>query len=90
MTDYQQKVGETATALLPTFQQFLPTTDPETQKRRLQSDILFDIVNTALAFSAPMKGERKGLSPAERLALAAQTTQLLPKYRLEHQKLRKT
>ena len=79
MTDYQQKVGETAAALLPTFQQFLPTTDPETQKRRLQSDILFDIANTALAFSAPMKGERKGLSPAERLALAAQTTQLLPK-----------
>jgi len=79
MTDYQQKVGETATALLPTFQQFLPTTDPETQKRRLQSDIFFDIANTALAFSAPMKGERKGLSPAERLALAAQTTQLLPK-----------
>jgi len=79
MTDYQQKVGETAQALLPTFQQFMPTTDPDVAKRRLQSDILFDIANTALAFSAPMEGERPGLSAAERLALATQKTQLLPK-----------
>jgi hypothetical protein len=79
MTDYQQQVGKTAQALLPTFQQFIPTTDPETAKRRLQSDILFDIANTALAFSAPMEGERPGLSAAERLALATQKTQLLPK-----------
>ena len=79
MTDYQQNVGKTAQALLPTFQQFMPSTDPEVAKKRLQSDILFDIANTALAFSAPMEGERKGLSAAERLALAAQKTQLLPK-----------
>tara|TARA_A100001388_G_scaffold260909_1_gene229350 strand:+ start:32338 stop:35295 length:2958 start_codon:yes stop_codon:yes gene_type:complete len=79
MTDYQQQVGKTAKALLPTFQQFIPTTDPDVAKRRLQSDILFDIANTALAFSAPMEGERPGLSAAERLALATQKTQLLPK-----------
>ena len=79
MTDYQQQVGKTAQALLPTFQQFMPATDPETAKRQLQSDILFDIANTALAFSAPMEGERSGLSAAERLALATQKTQLLPK-----------
>jgi len=77
--DFQQNIGQVAQDLLPTFQKFMPATDPEVQKRRLQSDILFDIANTALAFSAPMQGERKGLSPAERLALAAQTTQLLPK-----------
>ena len=76
---FQQNIGQVAQDLLPTFQKFMPATDPEVQKRRLQSDILFDIANTALAFSAPMQGERKGLSPAERLALAAQTTQLLPK-----------
>ena len=49
MTDYQQKVERRL--LCCQTQQFLPTTDPETQKRRLQSDILFDIANTALAFS---------------------------------------
>ena len=78
MTDYQQKVGETAQALLPTFQQFMPTKDPELAKRALQSDILFDIANTALAFSAPMPGERPGMSAAERLAFATQQTKLLP------------
>ena len=31
MTDYN-KVGETAQALLPTFQQFMPTTDPDVAK----------------------------------------------------------
>ena len=54
-------------------------TDPEVRKRNLQSDILFDIANTALAFSAPMQGEKSGLSPAQRLAMATQQTQLLPK-----------
>ena len=52
--------------------------DPETQKKRTQADILFDIANTFLTFSAPMKGERAGMSPAERLALAATQTKLLP------------
>jgi hypothetical protein len=79
MTDYQQQVGKTAQALLPTFQQFIPTTDPETAKKRLQSDILFDIADTFLAFSAPMEGEPSGLSAVQRLALATQKKQLLPK-----------
>jgi hypothetical protein len=52
--------------------------DLEEQKRMTQAQILFDVANTALAFSGPMENERKGLSPAERLALAAQKTQLLP------------
>ena len=52
--------------------------DPETQKKRTQADILFDIANTALAFSAPMEGERPGMSAAERLAFAATKTKLLP------------
>ena len=52
--------------------------DPETQKKRTQADILFDIANTALAFSSPMEGERPGMSAAERLAFAATKTKLLP------------
>jgi hypothetical protein len=78
MTDYKQEIGETAQALLPTFQKFMPTKDPELAKKQLQSDILFDIANTALAFSAPMPGERAGMSPVERLAFATQQTKLLP------------
>ncbi len=50
--------------------------DPEEQKRLTQAQILFDIANTALTFSAPMPGEKKGLSPAQRLAMAATTTKL--------------
>ena len=46
------------------------------QKDLTKAQILFDIANTALAFAAPMEGERAGLSPAERLALAAQKTKL--------------
>ena len=38
--------------------------------------MLFDIANTALTFAAPMPGEKKGLSPAQRLAMAATTTKL--------------
>jgi hypothetical protein len=78
MTDYQQKVGETAEALLPTFQAFMPTKSAEERKAALQSDILFDIANTALAFAAPMPGEKEGMSAAERLAMATQQTKLLP------------
>ena len=51
-------------------------TDLEEQKRLTQAQMLFDIANTALTFAAPMEGERRGLSPAERLALAATKTQL--------------
>jgi hypothetical protein len=62
---YQSIIGDQSAAL-------------EDQKRMTQAQILFDVANTALAFSGPMEGERKGLSPAERLSLATQKTQLLP------------
>jgi len=48
----------------------------EQQKRMTKAQMLFDIATTALAFAAPMEGERPGLSPAERLAMAARSTQL--------------
>jgi len=76
--NYQQKVGETAEALLPTFQKFMPTVSDEQRKNELQSDILFKIADTALTFGAPMEGEPEGLSGAERLMLAAKKSQLLP------------
>jgi len=44
------------------------------QRNMTQAQMLFDVANTALAFSAP--GSRSGMSPAERLAEAAQETQL--------------
>ena len=78
LTNYQQKVGETAEALLPAFQKFMPTQSAEDRKDALQSDILFDIANTALAFASPLQGEKKGMSAAERLAMATQQTKLLP------------
>jgi hypothetical protein len=43
------------------------------QRNMTQAQMLFDVANTALAFSAP--GSRSGMSPAERLAEAAQQTQ---------------
>ena len=51
--------------------------DPAEQKKQTQAQILFDIANTALAFSTA--GSRPGMSPAERLAEAAVETQLFPK-----------
>jgi len=48
----------------------------EEQKNLTQSQILFDIANTALAFAAPMEGEKAGLSAAQRLAMAARQTKL--------------
>ena len=48
----------------------------EDQKNMTQAQMLFDIANTALTFAAPMPGEKAGLSPAERLAMAASTTKL--------------
>ena len=50
--------------------------DVEEQKRLTRAQMLFDLAQTGLAFAAPMEGERPGLSAAERLALAARTTQL--------------
>ena len=56
--------------------------DPEgrlqEQKDLTQAQMLFDIAGTALAFAGPMQGERPGMSPAERLAMAATQTKLLP------------
>jgi hypothetical protein len=46
----------------------------ERQRRATKSQVLFDIANTALAFASP--GSRSGMTPAERLAEAAQQTQL--------------
>ena len=50
--------------------------DLEKQRDLTKAQILFDLAQTGLAFAAPMEGERPGLSAAERLALAAQKTQL--------------
>jgi len=50
--------------------------DLEEQKNLTQAQILFDIANTALTYAAPMQGERPGMSAAERLAMAATSTQL--------------
>jgi hypothetical protein len=69
-TDYEN--------LLPLFQKNMNVTDAETRKNQLQSDILFDIAGAALKFSAPMAGEKAGLSAAERLAMAADQSKLLP------------
>ena len=79
MTDFDLDLGADIAKLQPVFAKYMKGTDPEVRKRNLQSDILFDIANTALAFSAPMQGEKAGLSPVQRLAMATQQTQLLPK-----------
>ena len=50
--------------------------DLDEQKRLTRAQMLFDLAQTGLTFAAPMEGERGGLSPAQRLALAAKTTQL--------------
>ena len=55
-----------------------PTAGLEEQKNLTQAQMLFDIAGTALAFAAPMQGERRGMSAAERLAMAATQTKLFP------------
>jgi len=55
-----------------------PAARLQEQKDLTQAQMLFDVANTALAFAGPMQGEPRGLSTAERLARAAQQTQLLP------------
>ena len=74
------RLGELYAQKVPLYQSIMGDQSAalEEQKKMTQAQMLFDIANTALAFSGPMEGERKGLSPAERLALAAQKTQLLP------------
>ena len=79
MTDYSLDLGADIAELKPVFEQYMPKTDPDVRRDNLQSDILFDVANTFLAFAAPMQGEKAGLSVAERLAMATQQTQLLPK-----------
>ena len=66
---------------LPVYQQILgdPSAQLADQKRLTQAQMLFDLANAGLAFAAPMKGEQPGLSPAERLAMAAQQSQLFDK-----------
>lgn len=72
------RLGELYQQKMPLYTSILgdPTADLEKQKDLTQSQMLFDIANTALAFAAPMEGERPGMSAAERLAYAARTTQL--------------
>lgn len=70
-TIYEQK--------LPLYERIMGTDQKERlaeQKDLTQAQMLFDIANTALAFSTA--GSRPGMSPAERLAEAAQQTQLFP------------
>jgi hypothetical protein len=65
---------------LPLYQSIVgdPTAQLEEQKKLTQAQMLFDIAGTALAFAGPMQGERPGMSAAERLAMAATQTKLLP------------
>ena len=53
-----------------------PSKNIEEQERLTRAQMLFDIAQTGLAFAAPMEGEPGGLSPAQRLAYAARSTQL--------------
>ena len=50
--------------------------DIEEQKNLTQSQMLFDIAQTALTFAGGIPGERPGMSAAERLAAAASATKL--------------
>ena len=53
-------------------------TELEEQKNLTQAQMLFDIAQTALTFAGPMQGETGRMSAAERLAMAATQTKLLP------------
>jgi hypothetical protein len=72
------RLGELYQERVPLYQSILgdQSAAVEEQKKLTQAQMLFDIANTALAFAGPMEGERRGMSPAERLAMAARTTQL--------------
>jgi hypothetical protein len=72
------RLGELYQEKVPLYQSILgdQSASVEEQKKLTQAQMLFDIANTALAFAGPMEGERRGMSPAERLAMAARTTQL--------------
>ena len=72
------RLGELYEQKLPLYQGIIGDQSESLadQKRLTQAQMLFDLASTGLAFAAPMQGERSGLSPAERLAMAAQQTQL--------------
>jgi len=74
------RLGELYQQKMPLYKSILGDQSAalEEQKNLTQAQILFDVANAALAFAGPMKGEQRGMSPAERLAMAAQQTQLLP------------
>ena len=72
------RLGELYEQKLPLYQGIIgdQSASLADQKRLTQAQMLFDLASTGLAFAAPMQGEVSGLSPAERLAMAAQQTQL--------------
>jgi len=74
------RLGELYAEKVPLYQSIMGDQSAalEDQRKMTQAQILFDIANTALAFSGPMEDEPRGLTPAERLARAAQQTKLLP------------
>ena len=76
--DAQGRLGELARERMAVREGLIgdPAGRLQEQKDLTKSQMLFDIANTALAFAAPMQGETAGLSAAERLAMAAQQTQL--------------
>ena len=73
-----QSLQEVYESRLPLYKSIMgdPTAQLEEQKKLTKANMLFDIANTALAFAAPMEGERPGMSAGERLAMAARTTKL--------------
>jgi len=76
--DVEGRLGELARERMAVRQGLIgdPSARIKQQEDLTKSQMLFDIANTALAFAAPMEGERPGASAAERLAMAARTTQL--------------
>jgi len=72
------RLGELYQQKMPLYTSILgdPSEGLQKQKELTQAQMLFDVANTALAFAAPMEGERPGMSAAERLAMAARSTQL--------------
>lgn len=70
---YQQQRDVYRSLIDPAQQQ----AEMDQQKNMTKAQMLFDIAGTALAFASP--GSRSGMSPAERLAEAAQETQLFDK-----------
>ena len=66
------------TEYLPQYKSLAGDTEGQLEQTRnfAKSQALFDLARTGLAFAGPMPGEPAGLSPAQRLAMAAQVTDL--------------